>query len=333
MNSKSRSSSPTLNPQSRLTRRSFVHASSAAMLSAPLVLSASPGLAADPREPKNFASSVGSQDDSLKGRIYKTLKIGMVKTGGSLTDKFNAVKEAGFAGIEMNSPGMNVEETKKAIAESGLPVDGTVCSTHWKKTHTSPDAAVRAAALQDLQTAIGDTHAVGGNTALLVVGHGKDGPENEIWPRAIENISKALPLCAELGVYIAIENVWNRFLYDHDGDHTQTADKFVKFVDELNSPWVGMQFDIGNHWKYGSMGDWIRALGKRIVKLDLKGYSRANNDWAPQHAIGAGDIDWADVRKALTEINYYGWAAAEVSGGKMDRLKQISANMDRVFGL
>jgi hexulose-6-phosphate isomerase len=104
----------------------------------------------------------------------------------------------------------------------------------------------------------------------------------------------------------------------------------VKYVDELNSPWVGMQFDIGNHWKYGSMGDWIRQLGRRIVKLDLKGFSRAENKFTK---IGEGDLDWAEVRKALQEINYTGWAAAEVGGGGPERLKEISANMDKVFGL
>lgn len=273
---------------------------------------------------------------TLKGRLYKTLKIGMVGAkgsalrNGSLIDKFNAVKAAGFDGIELNAPGLDIEETKKAIAETGLPVDGTVNSTHWKIRHTDPDAGVRAQALESLKNAIRMTNAVGGNTALLVIGHGKDGEAGDIWKRAIDNISQALPLAAELGVYIAIENVWNQFLYDHDGDHTQSAEQFVKFVDELNSPWVGMQFDIGNHWKYGSMGDWIRQLDRRIVKLDLKGFSRAADKFTK---IGEGDLDWADVRKALLEINYTGWAAAEVGGGDADRLLEVSANMDRAFGL
>ena len=163
-----------------------------------------------------------------------------------------------------------------------------------------------------------------------MAGHGKDGSEEEVWKRCLDNVSQAIPLAAELGVYIAIENVWNHFMYDHFGDHTQTAQKYVQFVDELNSPWVGLQFDIGNHWKYGSMGDWIRQLGKRIVKLDLKGFSRAQDDFTK---IGEGDLDWADVRKALLEIQFTGWAAAEVRGGDLDRLKEISANMDQVFGL
>ena len=303
----------------RLTRRTFVQTSASAMLTVPRALPASRWLA----QPV-------SQNVSLADRIYKSLKIGMVRVNGSLTDKFNAVKNAGFDGVEMMSPGLNVQETKKAIGASGLPVDGTVCSTHWRKTHISSDATVRDQALKDLQAAIRDTHEVGGNTTLLVVGHGKDGPEQEIWPRAIENISKALPLCAQLGVYIAIENVWNKFLYDHHGGPDQTAIKYINFIDELDSPWVGMQFDIGNHWKYGRVGDWIRALGKRVVKLDLKGFSRTQNKFTK---IGEGDIDWADVGKALKEINYYGWAAAEVSGGDLVRLREVSRNMDQVLNL
>ena len=89
--------------------------------------------------------------DGLQGRIYKTLKIGMVGVKGSLTDKFKAARAAGFQGVEMNSPGMKVEETRRAIAASGLPVDGTVCSTHWQIRHTSSKADQRAQALEHLE--------------------------------------------------------------------------------------------------------------------------------------------------------------------------------------
>jgi hexulose-6-phosphate isomerase len=248
----------------------------------------------------------------------------------SLVEKFIAAKTAGFLGVEMNSPGMDVEETKAAIAASGLPVDGTVCSTHWKIRHSSPDASVRAQALANLKQAIRDTRAVGGHSVLLVVGHGDDGPVSEIRPRSIENIRQALPLAAELGVSIVIENVWNHFLYNHEGDSTQTAAEFVSYVDSFNSPWVGMQFDIGNHWKYGPMGDWIRQLGKRVKKLDVKGFSRQKGKFTQ---IGEGDIDFADVRKALIEIDYHGWVAAEVKGGDLEALKTISKQMDQAFGI
>jgi hexulose-6-phosphate isomerase len=78
------------------------------------------------------------------------------------------------------------------------------------------------------------------------------------------------------------------------------------------------------------MGDWIRTLGKRVIKLDVKGFSRTEGKFMQ---IGEGDIDFEDVRKALLEINYHGWVAAEVKGGDLNELKKISAQMDRVFAL
>ncbi len=82
-------------------------------------------------------------DHSLAGRLYKTLKIGMIRIEGGLAEKFKAAKSAGFQGVELSAPGVNVAETRDAIAQSGLPVDGVVCAGHWQIRHTSADAAER----------------------------------------------------------------------------------------------------------------------------------------------------------------------------------------------
>lgn len=307
-------------PQPPCSRRQFLSTSAAA---GALVSGTLSGAFANSTQPDKI------QHTTQPRRLLKTLKVGMVKANG-LTEKFKLAKAAGYDGIEMDSPGIDIEQTKKAIAESGLVVDGSVCSTHWNDHHSSPDAKVRAKALADLQTAITQTHAVGGHTVLLVVGHGDDGSEEEVWSRSVENIRQALPLCAKLGMTIAIENVWNKFLYEHDGPNNQTAEKFVKYVDEFNSPWVGMQFDIGNHWKYGNPADWIRQLGRRVVKLDIKGFSRANNNWAD---ITEDDLPWADVRLALDEIGFDGWVAAEVGGGDLERLKLVAQQIDLALNI
>lgn len=300
----------------RTSRRNFLASSGLLSLGTGLSLS-------------GFSSAFAS-DATLAGRFYKTLKIGMIKEGATLTEKFAAAREAGFQGVELNAPGIDVKEVRSAIESSGLPVDGSVCAAHWQVKHTDADESVRAKALENLLGALRQTHEVGGHTVLLVVGHGEDGTEEEIWKRSVENIRKAIPLASELGVAIAIENVWNHFCYDHDGGPDQTAEKYVRYVDEFESPWVGMQFDIGNHWKYGSMGDWIRDLGKRIIKLDVKGFSREQGKFTD---IGEGDLDFPDVCKALKEIKYHGWCAAEVGGGDATRLRQVSEQMDRVFEL
>lgn len=279
--------------------------------------------------PMHAGAEAGS---SLKGRLYKSLKFGMIGVPGTLVDKFRAAKEAGFMGVEMDSPGVNVAEAIKARDETGLFIDGTVCSTHWNIRLSDPDPEVRAKGLENLLTAIRDTHAMGGSTVLLVpaaVRDAKNENQQQAWDRSIEKITQAIPLAAELGVLIAIENVWSGFNYIHEGPSDQSAELFVQYVDRFNSPWVGMQFDIGNHQKYGKPAQWIRQLGRRIVKLDVK-------DWGVSNSfckIGEGDVDWADVRKALLEIGYVGWGAAEVAGGGAEVLRDVSQRMDRVFAL
>ena len=153
-------------PMKKLSRRSAV-----------TLLGTFPALSAGSSLTRGWAAEV---EAPLQGRIYKTLKIGMVKGGDSMAEKFEIARAAGFDGIELNAPGFDVEEVAGAVELTGFPVDGTVCGSHWKIRHSDPDESVRARALVDLEQALIDTKAVGGHTVLLVVGHGKDGTEEEV---------------------------------------------------------------------------------------------------------------------------------------------------------
>ncbi len=257
--------------------------------------------------------------------LRKTLKVGMIRSKGSLTDKFNMAKEAGFEGVELNVPGIDIEAAKKAAKETGIIIDGTVGGYHWGQRHTDPDPKVREVALEKLKQGLIQTAAVGGKTMLLVPGHGKDGGDAEVMERAQEAIRAALPVAKEQGVSILIENVWNDFCYDHEGGNDQSADRLAAFIDSFDSPLVGVQYDIGNHWKYGDPAEWVRTLNKRIKKLDTKGFSREQGKFTK---ITEGDINWPSVEKALRDVGFTGWLAAEVSGGDLERLKEVSAHMD-----
>ncbi len=261
--------------------------------------------------------------------LRKTLKIGMIQLPqGSLEDKFKLAKKAGFDGVELNAPSIDIAEAKAASKASGLIIDGTVGKYHWKIRHTDPDPAVRKEALSLLKQGLENTAGVGGESMLLVPGHGQDGTDDEVYQRAVEAINEALPLAEKLKVSILIENVWNDFCYDHEGGSEQTADRLAKFIDEFNSPWVGVQYDIGNHWKYGDPAKWIRTLDKRIQKLDIKGFSRATGKFTK---ITEGDIDWPSVEQALRDIKFTGWLAAEVSRGGLERLKEVNDHLEEAL--
>lgn len=263
-------------------------------------------------------------------KIFKSLKLGMFNEDLPIGEKFTLLKKAGFDGVELDAPhGPDPAECLAASEKTGLLIDGNVNDKHWEIRMSSPEKATRDQAIEIMQRAIRQCWEVRGDTVLLVPGHGQDGSQDEIADRAEAAIRRCLPLAGLLGVTIAIENVWNHMFYDHDGPADQSADALAAFIDRFDSPLVGVQFDIGNHQKYGKPADWIRTLGRRIVKLDVK-------DWSVEKGfceIGEGDVDWPAVREALAEIQFTGWAAAEVGGGDRERMKVISGQMDEVLAI
>jgi hexulose-6-phosphate isomerase len=248
----------------------------------------------------------------------------------SLTDQFKMLRDIGFDGVELDAPGIDIPAVLAAISASGLPVNGTIDRHHWSIRLSDPRSETRATALNHLLDAIRQTHAIGASSVLLVPGKVTDPlheNQQQVWDRSIEAIRLALPLAAELGVFIAIENVWNGFNYLHDGPPDQSADAFVRYIDTIDSPLVAMHFDIGNHQKYGRPDVWIRQLGsRRIVRLDVKDWGGPKRAFTP---IGQGDVDWPAVRQALADIRFTGWAAAEVTPGNRDALALVSRQMDK----
>jgi L-ribulose-5-phosphate 3-epimerase len=269
-------------------------------------------------------------------RILLACKLGMLPKeieGKKLTivERLRLAGEAGFDGVDFDQAGeFTPEEARHAVRESGVFVHNAINHAHWSQRLTSPKEEERDQGRKNIEHCLRVSHAAGGSGVLIVVGQGGDGPSDEIEERACQEIKKLLPLAASLGQMILVENVWNKMMYDHDAPPEQTPERFIRFVDSFNSPWVGMYYDVGNHWKYGQPGDWIRAFGRRCVKMDAKGFSRANNKWA--EITGEGDdLPWADVRKALDEINFSGWATAEVGGGDLKRLTTVREQMQKAF--
>jgi hexulose-6-phosphate isomerase len=272
-----------------------------------------------------------SAEEPKKGpKLKKAVKFGMIQGPKTIQEKFELIKSLGFLGVEMDSPStIDKDEAVKARDKTGIVIHGVVDSVHWKDTLSSPDETVRAKGLAALKTALEDCKVYGGDTALLVPGVvNKDVTYEQCYERSQAEVKKAIPQAEKLGVKIAIEVVWNEFI--------TKPEQLVQYVDDFKTPTVGAYFDISNMIKYGvKPGDWIRKLGKRMLKFDFKGFSLAKfkNKENPWVAIGDGDEDWPDVLKALEEVGYDGWATAEVGGGGEKVLKDIADRMNRVLAL
>src|SRR5204862_3987211 len=185
------------------------------------------------------------------------------------------------------------EEMLAASKQASLPIHSVMNQEHWKSPLSSADPAVVEKSLDGMRTSLRNARLWGADTVLLVPA--VVNPETsyqQAWERSQREIRKLIPLAAELKVIIGVEEVWNKFLL--------SPLEFARYVDEFQTPWIRAYFDIGNVGIYGYPQDWIRTLGKRIVKLHVKDYSfktdpatrKRVSDFAP---LLEGEIDWHAV--------------------------------------
>ena len=304
------------------TRREFLKAGGAAL--------ATTALSTTVRSKDVTAPSLAKKRDIKKGIMWACVPGQM-----SIMDKFKMIREAGFEGIEIEG-GLDRVEVLNARDATGLHIPSVVCSTHWSHPLSDPDPAVRAAGLEGLKTALQDGKDYGSTSVLFVPAQvKKEVSYDQAYVRSQTEIKKAVPLAEELGVKIAIENVWNNFLL--------SPLEAARYIDEFNSPAMAWHFDIGNCINNGWPEHWIPILDKRIHKLHVKEYSRKKRDaeglWKGFDVdYFEGDDDWPTVMQALDDVNYKGWGTAEpaytppgVDG--LARLKQVSQFLDQIYAL
>jgi hexulose-6-phosphate isomerase len=299
-----------------MNRRTFLSTTTAALAASPLLSVA--------------------QDAAAKKRpkIKKAVNLGMCGVKGSMTDKFKAIRDAGFEGIELNLPddGITTDAIMEAKQASGLEIAGIICTPHWAFPLSSPDPAKAERTVNGLKFALKQGGEIGCKNVLLVPGTvEKNVPYEDCWKRSIEGIKRCLETAEQSKCRIAVENVWNRFINE------PVAAK--RYLEEINSPWVGWHFDIGNCVTFGWPEHWVRTLGKKhLFNLHFKEYSRKKRDSnGPGAGFGAelmeGDNDWPSVMAALDEVGYEGYGILEVGGGDAARLKFLSERTDKILAL
>ena len=271
----------------------------------------------------SLLGSMGSPAVAQNGRKwFKALKIGMLPENLSDIEKFKLAKRCGFEGIDA-VPIADLEaarEQAKLARDAGVPIHGVVFGG-WHAPFSDPDPNVVEKGLAGMKTALRCANAMGATTVLLVPAVVKENVRYaNAYTRSQKHIRKLLPLAEEMGVVIAIENVWNKFLL--------SPIEFARYIDEFKSPWVRAYFDIGNVIIYGYAQDWIRTLGKRIIKLDLKDFKRKGYQWTN---LGDGDVNWPEVRRALKDIGYEGYMTAELAGGDEAYLSDLAKRIDIII--
>ena len=257
--------------------------------------------------------------------IRRAVEYNMLPKDMSIAERFKTAKEAGFEQIECpTTPDpKDADEMKNSAEINGLRIHSVMNMDHWRYPLSSPDPEEVQRSLKGIETSLRNAHLWGADTVLVVPGVVKPNVQYaQAYERSQTQLRKMLPLAEELKVIIAVEEVWNKFLL--------SPLEFARYVDEFHSPWLRAYFDVGNVVLYGYPQDWIRTLGKRIVKLHIKDFTFKQQS-AKFVNLGEGDIDWKAIHQALADIGYQGSATVELSGGDAAYLSDVNHRFEQIL--
>ena len=272
------------------------------------------------------AAAAGTARSGLaqQAEIKPAVLITMLPKELSYLERFRLAVDIGFRTMEVQTLEDDTEahEVKEAADKAGLRIHSVMNMRHWDHPLSSPDARDVELSLEGMRASLRQAKLYAANAVLLVPAVVRDDTTYEqAWERSQQQIRKLLPEAEKQNVPIAIEEVWNKFLL--------TPRDFVQYVDEFKHPLIKAYFDVGNVVHFGVPQHWIRALGKRIVKVHLKDYSRRGGFVG----LGDGDVNWPEVRKAFAEIGYTGEATVELRGGDREYLTDVYQRVKRLLGL
>jgi len=252
--------------------------------------------------------------------MKKSIGDNMIPKGWSFERGLDLVKKAGYHGIElwlgdmpwfqMTTSDAGVRELRQQVESAGLVVSNVSTGLHWASPLSARDPKLRAQAMRIVERQIETAQLLGTDAVLVVAGLvTEEVPYNEVYQRCVDALRTLGVPAASAGVKIGCENCNSeqRFLL--------SPREFKQFLDDVNTPAVGIHLDVGNIHDTGFAEQWIEIHGPRITRIHVKDVLRHRGRCGDQSVytnLFLGDNNWPAIRGALTKVGYDGWLIAEM---------------------
>ena len=258
-----------------------------------------------------------------------------------IIDAMRQAKDLGFDAIELciASQGVLTDKTTKEECQNiveqakkiGIKIASVASGESWGKSPTANDDKVRCEIVEFTKKALQVTNWLGTDAYLFVPGAVDVFflPDAEIIPydvcfeRAKDAVKQILPTAEKLGVTLAIENVWNKFLL--------SPLEMRDFIDSFNSKNIGSYFDVGNVLLTGFPEQWIKILGKRIKRVHIKDFKKSVGTAEGFVDLLEGDVNFENIKKELAAVNYDGFVTAEMIPFAPGRPEKTANAMKKIF--
>ncbi|MGI5924680.1 MAG: sugar phosphate isomerase/epimerase [Lentisphaerae bacterium] len=185
--------------------------------------------------------------------------------------------------LKLDIPSITISPGKGNLLDSGSEAQDSIDRTLW-----------------GLECA----NKLGAGVALHTLGRfNADLYYEDAYNNAVANLKKIAISAAKLNVTLAVEFIWNGFLF--------SPLEMRRFLDEVGSPFVGFYFDPGNMAVFQFPQHWVRALGKRVRHVHLKDWqgNALNGKWTP---LTEGAVNFPAVMRELRDAGYTGPLVSEV---------------------
>ncbi len=232
-----------------------------------------------------------------------------------LVDAMSMAKAAGFEGIEpsltMDGPIStdSSEDDLKRIrdhAEQTVEIHGLMGGQPIRSAPlTTIDKDQIRQGVENIAKALRVVKILGGTSLLVVPGTvSKDVRYDIAYEGTLEGLKQVAPIAEDLQISVAVENVWNKFLL--------SPLEMRNLIDEVNSPYVGCYFDVGNFLGWAIPQHWIEILAHRIKKVHVKDFKVDVGNRHGFVTLLQGDVDWQAVRHSLRAVGYNSYLSAEI---------------------
>ena len=118
-----------------------------------------------------------------------------------------------------------------------------------------------------------------------------------------DGIMPCVELAEDLEVFLLIE--------PEPGLMIETFEQYLEFADRLDSPWVGLNFDIGHAYCVSQEPqDWIARMARHTKHYHIEDIAA---DRTHKHLIpGRGGINFPAVLREIKSSGYDGWITVEL---------------------
>ena len=240
-----------------------------------------------------------------------------------------------------------LREAKKSLEEHGLQMPMLCCSPDF----TEPDADLLQEQVARERRMIEITAFLGGRFCRVLSGQRRSGLSTETGiAQVVRVIESLLPFAEKHGVVLAMENHYKDSYWRHP-EFAQKMDIFTAIIDQIDSPWLGVNFDPSNTLLAGE--DPLELLDRvkhRVVSMhasdryltsgtledlrreeDVVGYASR----LAHGVIGQGLNDYDKIFSTLNSVGFSSWVSIEDGMNGIEEMREsvqfLKAKIDLHF--